>query len=105
MEKFKSLIRVVCFVSVAASLSACGGGEGGQPAVPSPGKSERLSPSAKCLRQHPALQVKSFPSSAAAVEAFFRATVECRPTEAEVNEFAAWMDAKGVKIENPEGAR
>lgn len=85
----------------ALMLSACGDGrkEGGGSA-PNP---EKLSPATLCLRQHPLLRVRSFPSAARAAGAFFRATVDCEPSEAEVSDFADWLEARGVTIKE-EGA-
>jgi hypothetical protein len=106
MKSCQMIRTVSILLGIAALLSGCEGdekknpGQGGQPS-----RHERLSPASRCLREHKLMQVKSFPDSVSAVKAFFRASVDCGPTEAEMDSFGAWLESRGVKIESTGGER
>jgi len=102
--KIQPLLRNAAFLAACTILlTAC---DENTPPSPGMGKApspERVSPAIRCLRQHPAMKVSSFEDSVSAVKAFFQASVDCHPTEQEMDTFGAWLEGRGVRIK--EGAR
>ena len=105
MRTQKSFLKALVLLALAATLSGCEGDENKNPGLGQPSRPEFSSAATKCLRQHPAMQVRSFSDSVSAVKAFFRASVDCQPTERELDAFSAWLESRGVRIEQVGGGQ